>query len=107
VIKLGRFGKFMACSNFPKCKNTKPIDTSIGVICPKCGSLPAGRQGNIIERKTKTRKTFYGCSNYPKCDFAVWDRPTGEKCPKCGSLLVKNRFNKVKCSNKECDYVKE
>jgi len=100
IIKLGRFGKFLACSNFPKCRNTKSIDTSIGVICPNCG-------GNIIERNTKKGKIFYGCSNYPKCDFALWDRPTGEKCPQCGSLLVKNRFNKVKCSNKECGYIKE
>jgi DNA topoisomerase-1 len=107
VIKIGRYGKFLACSGFPKCRNTKPIDTSIGVKCPKCAnSLPAGRQGNIIERKTKTKKIFYGCSNYPKCDFALWDRPTGEKCPKCNSLLVKNRFNRVKCSNKVCDYKK-
>lgn len=101
IIKLGRFGKFLACSNFPKCRNTKPIEISSGVKCPEC------KQGDIIERKTRKGKTFYSCSRYPKCKFALWDIPTGEKCPKCGSLLVKNRFNKVKCSNKECDYVKE
>jgi len=100
IIKLGRFGKFLACSGFPKCKNAKPIQVSSGVKCPECG------QGDIIERKTRKGKIFYSCSRYPQCKFALWDMPTGEKCPNCGSLLVKNRFNKVKCSNKECDYKK-
>jgi len=99
IIKIGRFGKFLACSNFPKCKNTKSINASIGMKCPRCNT------GDIIERRTKKGKIFYGCSNYPKCDFALWDRPTGENCPKCSSPLVKTRFNKVKCSNKECDFV--
>jgi DNA topoisomerase-1 len=101
IIKTGRFGKFMACSNFPKCKNTKHIEISSGVKCPKC------EQGDIIERKTRKGKTFYSCSRYPECKFALWDKPTGEICPKCNSLLVQTRDRKIKCSNKECNFVKE
>ena len=101
IIKTGRFGKFMACSNFPKCKNTKHIEISSGVKCPEC------KQGDIIERKTRKGKTFYSCSRYPECKFALWDKPTGEKCPKCNSLLVQTRDRKIKCSNKECNYIKE
>lgn len=98
VIKLGRFGKFYACSGFPECKYTEAIVNSTGVKCPKCG------QGEIVERKTKKGKTFYSCSRYPKCDFALWNKPTGHKCPKCGSLLVETRNKQIKCSNPECDY---
>lgn len=101
VIKTGRFGKFLACSNFPKCKNTKPIEKSSGVKCPKCG------KGEIIERVSKKGKIFYACNKYPDCKFALWDKPINEKCPKCSSLLVKSRENKVKCSNKDCDFIKE
>ena len=100
IIKTGRFGKFLACSNFPKCRNTKNIEKTIGIKCPQCS------QGEITERMTKKGKIFYGCTNYPNCNFAVWNKPTGEKCPKCNSLLVKTRGNKVKCSRKECDYAK-
>jgi DNA topoisomerase-1 len=101
VIKTGRFGKFLACSGFPECKNTKNIENSLGIKCPEC------LEGKIIERMTKKGRTFYGCNRFPKCKFALWDKPIDEKCPKCNSLLVKNQKNKVKCSNKECDYVKE
>ena len=101
VIKIGRFGKFLACSNFPKCKNTKPIEKSSGVKCPECD------KGDLIERITKRGRTFYGCNKYPNCKFALWDQPINEKCPECNSLLVKSRGNKVKCSNKECDFIKE
>lgn len=101
VIKTGRFGKFLACSKFPKCRNTKNIETTLGIKCPECG------QGEIMERRSKRGTTFYGCNQWPKCKFALWDLPTGEKCPKCNSLLVKTRQNKVKCSNKDCDYTKE
>jgi len=100
VIKLGRFGKFYACSGFPDCKYTEPIIVSIGVKCPKCS------QGEIIEKKTKKGKIFYSCSRYPKCDFALWDKPTGEKCPQCDSLLVQMKNKQIKCSNKECHYQK-
>jgi len=98
IIKLGRFGKFYACSGFPECKYTEPIIVSTGVKCPKCD------KGKIIEKKTKKGKTFYSCSRYPKCDFALWDKPNGEKCPQCSSLLVQTKNDKIKCSNKECDF---
>ena len=101
LIRTGRFGKFLACSNFPKCRNTKNIETSLGIKCPECF------EGEILERKTKRGKIFYSCSRFPECKFALWDYPTEEKCPKCNSLLVKTRQNKVKCSNKECDFIKE
>jgi DNA topoisomerase-1 len=98
--KIGRFGKFLACSRYPECKFTKPIVTSTGVICPKCG------KGEIIEKKTKKGKTFYACNQYPKCDFAIWQKPKNEFCPKCKNLLIYTK-NKIKCSNKECDFEKK
>ncbi|NLU10922.1 MAG: type I DNA topoisomerase [Tepidanaerobacter acetatoxydans] len=100
VIKNGRYGKFLACPGFPECKNTKPIITEIGVKCPQCG-------GNLIVRKSKRGRTFYGCSNYPNCKFVSWNKPSDEPCPKCGALMVikktKNGEHKV-CTNKECGY---
>jgi len=96
VIKNGRFGKFMACSGYPECKNTKNIDVTTGVKCPKCN------EGELVARRSKRGKVFYGCNRYPKCDFALWDKPTGEKCEKCGSLLTQNYKGDIKCSNKEC-----
>ena len=101
IIKLGRFGKFYACSGFPKCKYTESLkENTLDIKCPKC------KKGDINEKRTKKGKIFYGCSNWPKCDFALWDKPTGEKCEKCGSLLVKTKRKQIKCSSKECDYVK-
>lgn len=99
VIKHGRFGKFMACKNYPECKNTKPVVNKIGVKCPKCG------EGDIILRKSKRGKAFYGCSNYPECDFVSWSKPTGEICENCGSYMIEkvNKSGvKIVCSNKEC-----
>ena len=81
VKKRGRFGEFIACSNYPECKYTRPILSSIGVACPKCG------EGEIVRRKSKKGKTFYGCSRYPECDYVAWNRPAGEKCPECGEDL--------------------
>jgi DNA topoisomerase-1 len=98
VLKQSRFGKFLACSGYPDCKYIKN-SFSTGVECPSC------HQGKIMMRKTKTRRVFYGCSNYPNCNFALWNRPTGDKCPKCQSLLVDTMKN-IKCSSKECDYIK-
>lgn len=99
IIKLGRFGKFYACPNFPKCKHTAPLKSaSLGIKCPKCD------KGEIIEKKTKRGKIFYSCNQYPKCDFALWDKPIDKKCPKCNSLLMKTKKGATKCSNKECDY---
>ncbi|CAD2076137.1 DNA topoisomerase 1 [Phocicoccus schoeneichii] len=99
VYKMGRYGKFMACSNFPECRNTKPIVKKIGVSCPKC------EEGEVIERKSKKGRIFYGCDKYPDCDFVSWDKPIGRDCPKCEHYLVETRKGKnvkVKCSN--CDY---
>ena len=98
VVKMGRFGKFLACPTFPACKYTEPIKNNNlpEVKCPAC------QTGNIVEKRTKKGKIFYGCSNYPNCDFALWDQPTGKKCEKCGSLMVKPKRGQEKCSNKEC-----
>ncbi len=96
MIKHGRFGKFIACSGFPECRNTKRLPSETpGVPCPTCTA------GELLARRTKRGKIFYGCSSYPQCDFALWDKPTGEKCPTCGSLLVE-KGKKIQCSNKEC-----
>ena len=81
VKKRGRFGEFIACSNYPACKYTRPILSKIGVTCPKCG------EGEIVKRKSKKGRTFYGCSRYPECDYVAWNRPAGEKCPECGEDL--------------------
>ena len=102
VIKMGRYGKFMACSNFPDCRNTKAIVKTIGVTCPKC------KDGDVVERKSKKNRLFYGCSNYPECDFISWDKPIGRDCPKCNHYLMqhkKGRSSQVTCSN--CDYKEE
>lgn len=100
VYKLGRFGKFLACSGFPDCRNTKPIVKDIGVTCPKC------KEGHVVERRSKKGRVFYGCDRYPECDFVSWDKPSPKPCPKCGSLLVEKRNKqggKLQCT--ACDYV--
>ena len=102
VYKMGRYGKFLACSNFPDCRNTKPILKKIGVTCPSC------KEGEIVERKSKKRRTFYGCDRYPECDFVSWDKPLARSCPKCGEYLVEKKGKKgttVQCSS--CDYQEE
>lgn len=102
VYKEGRFGRFLACPNYPACKNTKAILDKIGVKCPKCGA-------DIIKRTGKKGKAFYGCERYPDCDYVSWDRPTGEACPKCGKMLVqKIRVNGryIACEDKDCGYIK-
>jgi DNA topoisomerase-1 len=96
VVKRGRFGAFMGCSNYPNCKNIKKIENKLGIICPKCV------EGDIVERRSKRGKNFYGCSRYPECDFALWQKPTGARCPKCNSLMVFAPKGEEKCSNKEC-----
>ena len=105
VIKLGRYGKFYACSNFPECHNTKAITKEIGVTCPLCG------EGQVIERKTKRNRIFYGCDRYPDCEFTSWDKPVGRTCPKSGDYLVEKKIRgggkQVFCSNEECDYAEE
>ncbi len=100
IIKFGRFGKFMACSGFPECKNTRSLKnpaTDMGMACPKCV------EGSVIIKKTRRGKIFYGCSRWPECDFAAWGKPTGEKCPKCANPLIEVK-NGIKCNNKACDY---
>jgi DNA topoisomerase I len=102
VFKMGRYGKFMACSNFPECRNTKAIVKEIGVKCPNC------KEGNIIERKSKKRRIFYGCDRFPECEFISWDKPLARQCPKCDNVLVEKKLKKgvqVQCI--ECDYKEE
>lgn len=99
VVKHGRYGDFLACPGFPECRNTKPILKETGVQCPKCA-------GNIVERRTKRSKTFYGCKNYPTCDFMTWDIPLKENCQTCGAFLLRHnlkngRFSTL-CSNEAC-----
>lgn len=101
VEKYGRFGKFIACSGFPECKNTKRIPpVSLHIPCPDCKS------GEIVVRKGRRGRTFYGCSRYPDCSFALWKKPTGEQCPVCAALLVEDAKG-VSCSNKDCGYKKK
>jgi len=96
LIRLGKFGKFYACSKFPKCKYTESLpENTLNIKCPKC------KEGDLVEKRTKKNKIFYGCNKFPECDFALWDKPTGETCEVCGSLLVEKN-KKIKCSNKEC-----
>ena len=104
VIKHGRYGDFLACPGYPECKNAKPIVEELDVPCPKCG-------GKILARKSKKGKKFFGCSNYPNCDFVSWNEPLNEKCDKCGSYMVL-KFSKTKgkyaqCSNTECNETKK
>ncbi|QQZ60349.1 type I DNA topoisomerase [Paenibacillus sonchi] len=99
VYKLGRFGKFLACSGFPDCRNTKPIVKDIGVSCPKC------HEGKVVERRSKKGRVFYGCDQYPGCDFVSWDRPSVKPCPVCGSWMIEKRSKqgtKLQCTS--CDH---
>ena len=95
VVRKGKYGSFIACSNYPECKYIKKEEKTINEICdcPKCGH-------KIVEQKTKKGKVFYGCNNYPKCTYALWDKPTGEVCSKCGGLMVEKSGEKY-CP--ECD----
>lgn len=94
VVKGGRFGAFLGCSNYPACRNTKPI--SIGVKCPKC------TQGDVIERKTKRKRVFYGCSRYPDCDFASWDKPVAQSCDTCGNPYMVLKYNQSRGEYLQC-----
>ena len=97
VIKIGRFGKFLACPGYPDCKNAKPYIERTQGKCPVCG-------GEIIGKKSKKGNTFFGCGNYPSCNFMTWDTPTSEECPECGKTLFKSRRSVVKCLNEGCGY---
>ena len=98
VIKYGPHGKFLACPGFPECRNTKPYFEKIGVACPKCGK-------DIVIKKTKKGRKYYGCIGNPNCDFMVWQKPSAEKCPKCGSMMLQ-KGNKLVCMNEECGFIK-
>lgn len=102
VIKHGRYGRFLACSGFPECRNTRPLLEKIGVDCPECGHP-------LVKRRSRRGKTFYGCSNYPDCRFVMWQKPVPARCPKCGSLLVEaqgGRGRKAEwvCPTKGCGH---
>lgn len=101
VIKMGRYGKFLACPGFPDCRNTKALVEKIGVKCPKCG------EGEIVIKRSKRGRKFFGCDKYPDCDFVSWDEPIDERCPKCGDILTKKttkRGTRIQCHNSDCDY---
>jgi len=104
LVREGKYGKFLGCSNYPKCKNIQPLNPNPIVYkgtCPKCGK-------QMTERKSKSGKIYYSCSDYENCKFMSWDEPTGKICPLCGEHLVK-KINKdtttIKCSNKDCKYI--
>lgn len=100
VVKTGRFGKFLACPGYPECKNTKPLVVETGATCPKCG-------GKVIQKKSKRGYTFYGCDQYPACDFMTWDTPTKEVCPQCGKSLFKRKGGLLVCLNEGCGFEKK
>ena len=97
VVKYGPHGKFLACPGFPECRNTKPYLEKIGVPCPKCGK-------EIVARKTKKGRVFYGCEDYPECDFMSWPKPVAKKCPRCGGYMVQ-KGKKIACADRECGFV--
>lgn len=101
VYKMGKYGRFLACPNFPDCRNTKPILTYIQACCPKCGK-------RLLEKTSKKNRKFYGCEGYPDCDFVSWDKPSGEKCPQCGQYMIEKTNNKGEllnlCTNEKCRF---
>ena len=99
VVKYGPHGKFLACPGFPDCRNTKPYLEKIGIACPKCGK-------EVVLRKTKKGRKYFGCENNPECDFMSWSRPVKEKCPNCGGYMV-IKGNKIVCADEQCGYVTE
>ena len=98
---MGRYGKFIACPGYPECKNILKYVEKTGVSCPKCG-------GDVIVKHTKSKRVFYGCSNYPNCDFVSWNEPSNEKCPQCGQILYKKKGKKptLYCANADCGFTK-
>ena len=100
VVKIGRFGKFLACPNYPTCKNAKPLIQETNAQCPKCGA-------KVVEKRSRKGHVFYGCESWPKCDFVTWDKPTGENCPQCGKALFKKRGGVVSCLNEGCGFEKK
>ena len=98
VVKYGPHGKFLACPGFPECRNTKPYLEKIGVQCPKCNE-------DLVIRKTKKGRRYYGCISYPDCDFMSWQKPSVEKCPDCGGIMLE-KGNKLVCMDEQCGFVK-
>jgi len=96
VVKYGPHGKFLACPGFPDCRNTKPLLEKIGITCPKCGK-------DVVLRKTKKGRKYFGCEDYPACDFMSWSKPVEKKCPECGNYMVE-KGNKIACSEEKCGY---
>lgn len=105
VVKYGKYGKFLACSGYPECKNTKPFVVKTGVICPECN------KGELVERRSRKGRLFYGCTSYPDCDFLVWNKPVEKKCPECGGLMVEKRNRRKvmvnRCINNKCNFEEE
>ena len=101
VYKMGKFGRFLACPNFPDCRNTMPILTYIDAPCPACGK-------RLLEKTSRKNRKFYGCEGYPECDFVSWDKPVEEKCPKCGTYMIEKKNNKGEtihlCTNESCRF---
>jgi len=109
VYKMSRYGKFLACSGFPECKNIKNFkkeSQKLDIKCPKCSASPErvkrNEVGEIVLKRTKNGRFFYGCSRYPACDFALWDKPVNQFCEKCGAIMVEKK-KEIVCSNKECN----
>ncbi|HHF51169.1 MAG TPA: DNA topoisomerase I, partial [Candidatus Aminicenantes bacterium] len=100
VVKQGRYGKFIACSRYPECRYTKKIENKTRVICPKCG------KGDVVVKRSRKGRLFYGCSRYPDCDFVSWNKPIGEKCPQCEKGYLVEKGKKIVCSEKDCPYEK-
>jgi DNA topoisomerase-1 len=98
VIKLGKYGRFLACTGFPECRNAKPLLTRIGVSCPDCG------EGDVVERRTKKGRVFFGCSRFPACEFTSWSKPTGERCPLCGGAMVIANRNGTEAKCQKCGH---
>jgi DNA topoisomerase-1 len=98
VVKYGPHGKFLACPGFPECRNTRPYFEKVGVPCPKCGS-------EVVARKSKKGRRYFGCMNNPDCDFMVWQKPSRERCPECGNALLE-KGNRLVCADEHCGYSK-
>jgi DNA topoisomerase-1 len=105
LIREGKYGKFLACSGYPGCRNIRSMNRSVslGIVCPEC------KEGDVVEKRTRQGKLFYGCSKYPKCKFATWDKPLNEPCPQCGSPFLLEKASKryglrLVCPDKECGY---
>src|SRR6185437_9995494 len=114
VVKSGKYGKFLACSDYPNCKFTAAI--TLGILCPKCSErikndpAEAGNQGELTQKQSRYRRVFYSCNRWPKCDFALWDKPIDKPCPKCGFPIVTEKTTKrqglfQKCCQKECGWM--